>query len=162
RVGDRARAEGAERPAAVAMVADAVKAGAILFVAALVQVTVLNRLRIFGGGPDLLLLALVGVSLLRGSVFGAAGGFCAGLPVDPAEPRAVGARLRALPAPPAAAGARRARDGGAAAWLARPRPQTDAAHRPPSPTRRAWSAASGRGSRSWASSSSPSSACSSS
>jgi cell shape-determining protein MreD len=55
--------------------ADAVKAGAILFVAALVQVTVLNRLEILGGGPDLLLLALVGVSLLRGSVFGAVGGF---------------------------------------------------------------------------------------
>jgi len=66
------------------MVADAVKAGAILFVAALVQVTVLNRLEILGGGPDLLLLALVGVSLLRGSVFGAVGGFCAGLVVDTA------------------------------------------------------------------------------
>ena len=67
------------------MVADAVKAGAILFVAALVQVTVLNRLEILGGGPDLLLLALVGVSLLRGSLFGAAGGFCAGLVVDTAD-----------------------------------------------------------------------------
>ena len=33
------------------MAADAVKAGAILFVAALVQVTVLNRLEILGGGP---------------------------------------------------------------------------------------------------------------
>ena len=67
------------------MVADAVKAGAILFVAALIQVTVLNRLEILGGGPDLLLLALVAVSLLRGSVFGAAGGFCAGLVVDTAD-----------------------------------------------------------------------------
>jgi len=57
---------------------DAVKAGAILFVAALLQVTVLNRLSILGGTPDLLLLALVGVALLRGSIFGAAGGFCAG------------------------------------------------------------------------------------
>ena len=66
------------------MVADAVKAGAILFVAALVQVTVLNRLEIFGGGPDLLLLALVGVSLLRGSVFGAVGGFFGGLLFDTA------------------------------------------------------------------------------
>src|SRR5438876_5706595 len=67
------------------MVADAVKAGAILFVAALIQVTVLNRLRILGGGPDLLLLALVGVSLLRGSLFGATGGFFAGLVVDTAD-----------------------------------------------------------------------------
>jgi rod shape-determining protein MreD len=67
------------------MATDAVKAGAILFVAALIQVTVLNRLEILGGGPDLLLLALVGVSLLRGSVFGAVGGFCAGLVVDTAD-----------------------------------------------------------------------------
>ena len=64
---------------------DAVKAGAILFVAALLQVTVLNRLSILGGTPDLLLLALVGVALLRGSIFGAAGGFCAGLMVDTAD-----------------------------------------------------------------------------
>ena len=67
------------------MVADAVKAGAMLFVAALLQVTVLNRLHILGGTPDLLLLTLVGVSLLRGSVFGAAGGFGAGLVVDTAD-----------------------------------------------------------------------------
>ena len=67
------------------MVVDAVKAGAMLFVAALVQVTVLNRLDVFGGTPDLLLLTLVGVSLLRGSVFGAAGGFGAGLVVDTAD-----------------------------------------------------------------------------
>ena len=67
------------------MVADVVKAGAMLFVAALVQVTVLNGLDIFGGTPDLLLLTLVGVSLLRGSIFGAAGGFGAGLVVDTAD-----------------------------------------------------------------------------
>jgi rod shape-determining protein MreD len=67
------------------MVADAVKAGAILFVAALIQVTVLNRLSILGGAPDLVLLSLVGVSLLRGSIFGAAGGFGAGLVVDTAD-----------------------------------------------------------------------------
>jgi rod shape-determining protein MreD len=67
------------------MVADAVKAGAMLFVAALVQVTVLNRVEILGGTPDLLLLTLVGVSLLRGSVFGAAGGFGAGLVLDTAD-----------------------------------------------------------------------------
>jgi len=57
----------------------------MLFVAALLQVTVLNRLQILGGTPDLLLLTLVGVSLLRGSVFGAAGGFGAGLIVDTAD-----------------------------------------------------------------------------
>ena len=67
------------------MAADALKAGAMLFVAALLQVTVLNRLRILGGAPDLLLLTLVGVSLLRGSIFGATGGFAAGLVVDTAD-----------------------------------------------------------------------------
>ena len=67
------------------MSADAVKAGAILFVAALFQVTLMNRLRILGGTPDLLLLALVAVSLLRGSIFGAAGGFGAGLVLDTAD-----------------------------------------------------------------------------
>jgi rod shape-determining protein MreD len=67
------------------MLADAVKAGAILFVAALIQVTILNRLDILGGSPDLVLLTLVGVSLLRGSIFGAAGGFGAGLVVDTAD-----------------------------------------------------------------------------
>ena len=67
------------------MVADAVKAGAMLFAAALLQVTVLNRMHVLGGTPDLLLLTLVGVSLLRGSVFGAAGGFGAGLVVDTAD-----------------------------------------------------------------------------
>jgi rod shape-determining protein MreD len=67
------------------MVADAVKAGAILFVAAVFQVTVFNRLQILGGTPDLLLLTLVGVSLLRGSIFGAAGGFGAGLVIDTAD-----------------------------------------------------------------------------
>jgi rod shape-determining protein MreD len=67
------------------MLADAVKAGAMLFVAALLQVTVLNRVDILGGTPDLLLLTLVGVSLLRGSVFGAAGGFGAGLVFDTAD-----------------------------------------------------------------------------
>jgi rod shape-determining protein MreD len=67
------------------MVADGVKAGAMLFVAALLQVTVLNRLRILGGASDVLLLTLVGVSLLRGTIFGAAGGFGAGLVVDTAD-----------------------------------------------------------------------------
>jgi rod shape-determining protein MreD len=67
------------------VVADAVKAGAMLFAAALLQVTVLNRMHVLGGTPDLLLLTLVGVSLLRGSVFGAAGGFGAGLVVDTAD-----------------------------------------------------------------------------
>ena len=38
----------------------------------------------FGGVPDLLLVTLVAVALLRGSIVGAAGGFFAGLLVDTA------------------------------------------------------------------------------
>jgi rod shape-determining protein MreD len=64
--------------------ADAVKAGVLLFAAAIVQVAILDRIRILHATPDLLLVTLVGVSLLRGSLFGAAGGFFAGLLVDTA------------------------------------------------------------------------------
>jgi len=65
--------------------ADAAKAGVLLFVAAILQVAILNRIRIVHATPDLLLVTLVGVSLLRGSLFGATGGFFAGLVVDTAD-----------------------------------------------------------------------------
>lgn len=64
--------------------AEAGKAGALLFVAAIVQVSILGDLELFGGTPDLLLVTLVSISLLRGSLVGAAGGFFAGLVVDTA------------------------------------------------------------------------------
>jgi rod shape-determining protein MreD len=66
------------------MAADALKTAAIVFAAAIVQVSVLNSITLFGGYADLLLLTLVAVALLRGSVFGAASGFLAGLVVDTA------------------------------------------------------------------------------
>ena len=65
--------------------ADAAKAGVLLFVAAILQVAILDRIRIVHATPDLLLVTLVGVSLLRGSLFGATGGFFAGLVVDTAD-----------------------------------------------------------------------------
>jgi rod shape-determining protein MreD len=65
--------------------ADGAKAGVLLFVAAILQVAILNRIRIVHATPDLLLVTLVGVSLLRGSLFGATGGFFAGLVVDTAD-----------------------------------------------------------------------------
>ena len=65
--------------------ADAAKAGVLLFVAAILQVAILDRIRVFHATPDLLLVTLVAVSLLRGSLFGAAGGFFAGLVVDTAD-----------------------------------------------------------------------------
>jgi rod shape-determining protein MreD len=64
--------------------ADGLKAAALLFVAAILQVSVFSQARVFGGAPDVLLVMLVAVALLRGSLFGAAGGFFAGLLVDTA------------------------------------------------------------------------------
>jgi rod shape-determining protein MreD len=64
---------------------DAAKAGLLLFAAAILQVAIFNRIRILHATPDLLLVTLVAVSLLRGSLFGAAGGFFAGLVVDTAD-----------------------------------------------------------------------------
>ena len=63
---------------------DAVKAAALLFVAAILQVSVFTQVHILGGVPDILLVTLVGIALLRGSVVGALGGFFAGLLVDTA------------------------------------------------------------------------------
>jgi rod shape-determining protein MreD len=64
---------------------DAVKVGVLLFVVAIVQVAILAGAHILGGTPDLLLVTLVAVALLRGTTVGAAGGFFAGLLVDTAN-----------------------------------------------------------------------------
>jgi rod shape-determining protein MreD len=71
-------------------VLDAIKTAALLFVAAIVQVSILNSVTILGGTPDFLLVTLVGVALLGGSVLGAAGGFLAGLIVDTATLETLG------------------------------------------------------------------------
>jgi rod shape-determining protein MreD len=63
---------------------DGVKAAALLFVAAIVQVSIFSDIHLFGAVPDVLLVSLVALSLLRGSVVGAVGGFFAGLLVDTA------------------------------------------------------------------------------
>jgi rod shape-determining protein MreD len=65
-------------------VLDGVKAAALLFVAAIVQVSIFSEMHVFGAVPDVLLVSLVALSLLRGSVVGAVGGFFAGLLVDTA------------------------------------------------------------------------------
>jgi rod shape-determining protein MreD len=65
-------------------VSDGVKAAVVLFVAAVAQVSVFSQLHVFGAVPDLLLVSLVAIALLRGSVVGAVGGFFAGLLVDTA------------------------------------------------------------------------------
>lgn len=63
---------------------DGPKAAILLFVAAIVQVSIFSQVHVLGGVPDVLLVMLVGVSLLRGSILGAGGGFFAGLLVDTA------------------------------------------------------------------------------
>ena len=64
--------------------ADAVKAGALVFAAVVIQASVLSSIEVLRGTPDLVLVTLVGVALLRGPMFGAGAGFLAGLLVDTA------------------------------------------------------------------------------
>lgn len=61
---------------------DAVKIALLIFVAAIIQVTILNAIGILGGAPDLLLVTLVSVALLRGPIAGTLAGFFGGLLVD--------------------------------------------------------------------------------
>jgi rod shape-determining protein MreD len=61
------------------------KAAALVFVAAILQVTIFSQIDILGGYPDVVLLTLVGIALLRGSIYGAATGFFAGLIIDTAN-----------------------------------------------------------------------------
>ena len=63
---------------------DGLKAAVLLFIAAILQVSIFSQVHVLGGVPDLLLVMLVAVSLLRGAIFGAVGGFFAGLLVDTA------------------------------------------------------------------------------
>jgi rod shape-determining protein MreD len=63
---------------------DAGKVALAIFLAAIVQTSGLNTADIGGGTPDLLLVTLVAVALLRGPLYGAAAGFFGGLIVDTA------------------------------------------------------------------------------
>jgi rod shape-determining protein MreD len=62
--------------------ADTGKAAALLFFAVVVQIAIIAQVTIVGGHPNLLLVTLVCIALLRGAVFGAAAGFSAGLLAD--------------------------------------------------------------------------------
>jgi rod shape-determining protein MreD len=72
------------------MTLDVAKAAAVMFVAAIVQVTLLTEIDVFHGAPDLVLVTLVAVALLRGTIYGAAAGFGAGLVVDTATLQTLG------------------------------------------------------------------------
>ena len=71
-------------------VADGLKAFALLFVVAIVQVSLLSSLSVAGGYPELLLVTLVALALVRGSMVGAAAGFLGGLLVDTATLETLG------------------------------------------------------------------------
>ncbi|HUZ80713.1 MAG TPA: rod shape-determining protein MreD [Gaiellaceae bacterium] len=62
---------------------DGVKAALVLFVASLLQLSVLTEYRPFRAG-SIVVVALLSVALLRGSVFGAVAGFMTGLLLDTA------------------------------------------------------------------------------
>lgn len=72
------------------MTLDVAKTAAVMFVAAIVQVTLLSDIDVFHGAPDLVLVTLVAVALLRGTIFGAAAGFGVGLAVDTATLQTLG------------------------------------------------------------------------
>jgi rod shape-determining protein MreD len=64
------------------VILDALKAAVLLFVAVLVQFSILDLYTPFGGTADLVLVTLISIALLRGSVFGAVAGFYAGYLLD--------------------------------------------------------------------------------
>ena len=72
------------------MSVDVAKGAALMFVAAIVQVTLLSDIDVYHGAPDLVLVSLVALALLRGTIFGAAAGFGAGLVVDTATLQTLG------------------------------------------------------------------------
>jgi len=62
----------------------AIRVGAVVFVASVFQVAVFSGWQLLGGFPDVLLVTVVSVALLRGAVAGALAGFAGGLLVDTA------------------------------------------------------------------------------
>lgn len=61
---------------------DALKIAALVVLAAFLQATVFSSLNVLGGTPDVLLLTLLGVALMRGAIVGTIAGFGAGLLLD--------------------------------------------------------------------------------
>jgi rod shape-determining protein MreD len=63
-------------------VAAAARIALIVFVVAILQVSAFSSISILGAAPDVLLVTLIAVGLLRGAIAGAVAGFAAGLIVD--------------------------------------------------------------------------------
>lgn len=60
--------------------------GTFVFVAVMIQLTLLSRLGLPGATPDLVVVTVAGLALAMGPVQGAAAGFAAGILVDLAPP----------------------------------------------------------------------------
>lgn len=69
---------------------DLVKIAALVFFAAVLQASIFSSVTVLGGTPDLLLVTVAAVALLRGSITGAVAGFCAGLVIDTATLETLG------------------------------------------------------------------------
>ena len=67
------------------MIVDWAKSGALVFLASILQVSVFSDVTILNGTPDLLLVTIICIALLRGPVVGAAVGFWGGLLIDTAN-----------------------------------------------------------------------------
>ena len=67
------------------MIVDVIKAAVVLFLAVLIQLSFFDLYTPFGGTANLVLVMLIAISLLRGSIFGAFAGFCAGFMLDTAN-----------------------------------------------------------------------------
>jgi len=68
----------------VTLLADPLKAALLLFLAVVVQATIVGSLHVLRGTADLVLVLLLVIALLRGSIFGAVAGFWAGFLLDTA------------------------------------------------------------------------------
>ena len=64
------------------MIVDSLKVGVVVFVAAVASTAVFSGMSVLGGVPDILLVTLVAVALVRGATTGAIAGFFAGVVVD--------------------------------------------------------------------------------
>ena len=64
---------------------EALKTGGLLTLAAVVQISIAEWIEVGEGHPDVVLVTLIAVALLRGPIFGAAAGFCVGLVLDTAS-----------------------------------------------------------------------------
>jgi rod shape-determining protein MreD len=72
------------------VLADALKAGVLFFVAVALQAAVVSAVEPAGGTADLVLVTLTAVALLRGAIFGAFVGFYAGFLLDTANLETLG------------------------------------------------------------------------